>query len=57
MRRWIFVVVLFGLLFCVGCGLGVVSDCSAVVESVALRLVPALFVVGAIAGLSLYRQV
>jgi hypothetical protein len=57
MRRWLFAIVLLGILLCVGCGLGVASEYSAVVESVALRLVPAIFVVGAIAGLSLYRQV
>ncbi|MGH9448655.1 MAG: hypothetical protein ACRD3O_23510 [Terriglobia bacterium] len=56
MRRWLFVIVLFGILLCVGCGLGVASEYSAVVESIALRFVPAVFVVGSIAGLSLYRQ-
>lgn len=56
MRRWLFVFVLFGLMFCVACGLQSVSQFSALVEELAFLLVPAVFMIAAIIGLGMRRQ-
>ncbi|MGH9438974.1 MAG: hypothetical protein ACRD22_14030 [Terriglobia bacterium] len=55
MRRWVFAIVLLGLMFCAACGL--VSQFSAVVEGIAFWLVPPVFLVASIAGLSMHKLV
>jgi hypothetical protein len=57
MGRWLFVFVLFGLMFAAACGLQSVSQFSAAVEEFAFLLVPAIFMIAAIIGLGMRRQV
>ncbi|MGH9328546.1 MAG: hypothetical protein ACRD2B_17900 [Terriglobia bacterium] len=52
MRRWIFVLAFFALLFALACGFESVSFLSAEAEQIAFLLVPAVFTVSAIVGLS-----
>lgn len=57
MGRWLFVFVLFGLMITAACGLQSINQFSALVEEFAFLLVPAVFMIAAIIGLGMRRQV
>lgn len=56
MRRWLFAIILIGLMVALGCGLEAVSSLSADIERIAFLLVPVVFMISSIIGLSLTRQ-
>ncbi|HEX5481340.1 MAG TPA: hypothetical protein VFZ08_01785 [Terriglobia bacterium] len=55
MRRWLFAIILIGLMVALACGLESVDLLSAEVERIAFLLVPVVFMISSIIGLSITR--
>lgn len=56
MRRWLFAIIVVGLMFALGCGLESVNLLSAEIERIAFLLVPVVFMISSIIGLSIRKQ-